>query len=158
MTIVAALSTPGGMWIGADSLASNTEIRVESATPKVYRCQNFLFGYAGSYRLGRSLLELTRADPDMTVKDLAGARSLPGRDWEALLVDRTGIYELVPGGGLIKVKAKNGYAYDAIGSGTGPALGSLYSWHDGRDALVSALHAAESHTNRVRRPFKIVSL
>ena len=158
MTIVAALSTPGGMWIGADSLASNTEIRVESATPKVYRCQNFLFGYAGSYSVGRELLGVVRAQPELTVKELVADFSLRGRDWEILLADTSGVYELIPGGGLIKVKAHKGKSYDAIGSGTGPALGSLYSWHDGRDALVSALHAAEAHTNRVRRPFRVVAL
>ena len=41
MTIVAAIVTPEGVWMGADSLASSTEIRVESVTPKVYRSRNF---------------------------------------------------------------------------------------------------------------------
>ena len=157
MTICAAITTPEGVWIGADSLASSDELRVDSSTPKIYKFRRFLLGYAGSYAVGSLMKELLREQPDLGLKDVADYPP-KGNDWEILLADSKGVYEMTPGGGLIKMTVRQGYSYGVIGSGSGPALGSLYSWRDGPIALMSALRAAEAHTNHVRRPFKVINL
>lgn len=157
VTIVAAVKTPEGTWMGADSLASSDDLRVDSTTPKLFRFQNFLLGISGSYAIGGAVVALMKVAPTITVKELVDYR-LPGSDWELLLADARGVYEYAAGGGLVKMSARKGCSYGVVGSGSAVALGSLYSWHDGREALVSSLHAAETHTNRVRRPFKVMQL
>ena len=158
MTIVAAVVTPEGAWMGADSLASSTDLRVDSSSPKVFRFRNFLLGFAGSYGTGQLLRQVLREEPDLTLKQLVTRYEPPGSDWEVLLVDTMGVYEYQPHGGLIKMRSRQGCSYSAIGSGSSVALGSLYSWHDGRESLLSSLKAAATHTNRVRGPFKIVTI
>jgi 20S proteasome alpha/beta subunit len=143
--------------MGADSLASSEDLRVASTTPKIYRAKNLLFGFSGSYGAGALLIALLKDNPNMTIKQLAEYPP-SGSDWEMLLADAKGIYEFQPGGGLVKMTTRKGCAYGVVGSGSSVALGSLYSWHDGRESLCSALRAAETHTNRVRGPFKIVTL
>ena len=106
---------------------------------------------------GALMKELLREQPDLGLKDVADYPP-KGNDWEILLADSKGVYEMTPGGGLIKMTVRQGYSYGVIGSGSGPALGSLYSWRDGPIALMSALRAAEAHTNHVRRPFKVINL
>jgi hypothetical protein len=143
--------------MGADSLASNADLRVDSSTPKVYRFNKFLLGFAGSYAAGQIMRSLMSQEPDLTLKQVSEYQP-QGNDWEILLADFRGVYEMSPGGGLVKMSTRQSHSYGAIGAGAGVALGSLYSWHDGQLALVSALRAAEAHTNHVRRPFKVISL
>ncbi len=158
MTIVAAIATEQGCWMGADSLASDADLRVDSSSPKVHRCANFLIGFAGSYGSGQLIIELLRQEKNLTLKGFVKNYAPPGSDWEILLADHSGVYEYQPGGGLVKMKTLQGCYFGVVGSGAGPAIASQYSWHDGRDALVSALRASEAHTNHVRRPFKVVAL
>lgn len=150
--------TPKGVWMGADSLASSDDQRVASTTPKVYRFRNFLLGFSGSYGTGQLLRQILREEPEMTLRELVNKYEAPGSDWEVLLADERGVYEYQPHGGLVKMRSRQGASYGAIGSGSSVALGSLYSWHDGREALLSSLKAAAEHTNRVRGPFKIVTI
>lgn len=158
MTVVAALVTRDGCWMGADSLASDNDLRADSSAPKVFAYPNFLMGFAGSYGPVQAFAQELRRDPGLTVRRVARDFAPPGRDCFLLFADPQGVYEFTPDGGLIKMKPRRGVSYGAVGTGTGPALGSLFSWHDGRESLLSALAAAEAHTNRVRRPFRVVSL
>jgi hypothetical protein len=143
--------------MGADSLSSDHDLRVGVTSPKVARFGEFLIGFAGSWGTGQGLLAMLRAEKVQTLKQL-GRDFTISADVDVLVADRNGVYEFMPGGVLVKMRARKGVSYGVAGTGAGPALGSLYSWHDGRDALLSALGAAEAHTNHARRPFKVLSL
>jgi hypothetical protein len=143
--------------MGADSLASDDDLRISSSSPKVAKFPNFLLGFAGSYGAGQKFFDAARGDKSMTRKDLIDIR-VPGSDWSLLVADATGLYEIDASRGLVRMKRHAGVSYGVIGSGSGVALGSLYCWHEGRESLTTALKAAAEHTNRVKGPFKIVSL
>ena len=158
MTVVAALVTPEGVWMGGDSLASTSSTRIDSSTPKVLRSRNLLVGITGDYGTIQIVSEILRKERDHTVQSFLAEYEPPGKSWEMLLADGDGIYEYSCDSAIVKVRSRAGCSYDAIGTGDSVALGSLYAWHDGRDALRCALKAAEVHSNRVRGPFKIVTL
>ena len=158
MTIVAALMTPDGAWMGADSLASDSELRVSSSSPKVAKFPNFLLGFAGSYGPGQAFFDAAKANPRLSITKLVRSVKVSGSDWTLLAVDHSGVYEIDGGRGILKMKKRSGCSYGVIGSGSGVALGSLYAWHDGEEALLTALKASAEHTNHARGPFKIVAL
>ena len=158
MTIIAAVVNPAGVWLGGDSLSSNDDLRTGTSSPKVFKFDEFLIGFAGSWASSQGMLATFRNDKVKTVRQLSSGYSVPS-DVDVLLADVYGVYEFVPGGGLVKMRARQGISYGAMGVGAGVALGSLFSWNDaGRDSLLSALRASEAHTNHVRRPFKILQL
>ncbi len=158
MTIVAALMTPEGVWMGADSLATDADLRISSTSPKVAKFANFLLGFAGQYGPGQAFLKAAKENPKYTIQSLVRNVKVSSTDWTLLCADKSGVYEIDGGRGILRMKKREGCAYGAIGSGTAVALGSLYAWHDSEEALRTALKAAAEHTNRVRAPFRIVSL
>ena len=158
MTIVAALMTPDGGWMGADSLASDNDLRVSSSSPKVAKFPNFLLGFSGAYGPGQAFFNAAKANPSFSIRQLVRSTKVTGSDWSLLAVDPSGVYEIDGGRGILRMKKHDGCSYGVIGTGSGVALGSLYAWHDGEEALRTALKASAEHTNRVRGPFKIVAL
>lgn len=157
MTIVAALVTPTGAWMGGDSISSNGETYELASTPKVGRFGDKLIGFAGSWD-GNRVLEIAKKHPELTWAEILFRAGQIDKDIAFLCVERGRIYLSQSNKERIQRARRGGHSYSAIGSGEAVAIGSLYSWHDGREALVSALSAAEAHTPTVRRPFKIVSL
>ena len=158
MTIVTALVTPEGAWLGADSLASDDELRVTSSSPKVARFRNFLLGFSGGYGAGQQIFAEAKAKPDLTLAQFVKSVKVKGGDWSLLAVDYSGVYEVNADKGMVKMQKIRGYSYGATGSGTGVALGALYADHTDQGSLIRAMKAAAAHTNHVRGPYKVISL
>jgi hypothetical protein len=157
MTVVSALITPKGCWIGADSLSSDDITCTNVSTPKVGRFGDKLIGFAGSWE-GQRVLDIAARHPELTYAEVL-FRSGPLKEGIRILCVENGKLLFSQEDKEILVRRKrHGISYDAIGSGSPHALGSLYSWHDGREALISSLKAAEAHNPFVRGPFKIVTL
>lgn len=158
MTIVTALVTPKGAWLGADSLASDDELRVTSSSPKVAKFRNFLLGFSGGYGAGQAIFEMAKANPTLTLPRFVKAIKVKESGWSLLAVDYQGVYEINADRGMVKMQKTRGYSYGVTGSGSGVALGSLYADHSDQGSLLRAMKAAAAHTNHVRGPYKVISL
>ncbi len=157
MTIVAALITPKGCWMGADSLSSDDLTCATVSSPKVGRFGNKLVGFSGNWD-GIRILDIARRSPEISAEELL-FRSGPFKEGLVLLIIENGaLYFVQEEKTLIRRQRKQGYAYDAIGSGASHALGSLYSSHKGREDVLTSLKAAAHHNPHCRAPFRIVSL
>jgi|SRR5665213_1575705 len=157
MTVVAALITPKGCWMGSDSLSSDDLTCASVLTPKVGRFGDKLIGFAGSWD-GQRVLDIAARHSELTYAEIlfrAGTLK-PGQT--ILCVENGKLLFTQDDKEILLRRKRAGISYDAIGSGSPHALGSLFSWHDGREALASSLKAAEAHNPFVRGPFKIVSI
>ena len=157
MTVVAALVTPKGSWMGGDSLSSDDTTCTSVTTPKVGRFGDKLLGFANSWE-GQRVLDCAARHPELSYAEVL-FRAGPLKDGVHILCVENGKLLFSQADKEILVRRKRGrVAYDAIGSGSPHALGSLFTWHEGRESLVSSLKAAEAHNPFVRHPFKIISL
>jgi len=157
VTVIAALITPKGCWMGGDSLSSDDITCNIVETPKVARFGAKLIGYAGSWD-GQRVHDIAARNPDLTYAEVLFRAGTLKPGLQILCIEKGKILFTQDDKEILVRRKRAGISYDAIGAGSPHALGSLYSWHDGRDALVSSLKAAEAHNPFVRGPFKIVSL
>lgn len=165
------------MYIGGDSAGSNAWMIQSRKDSKIFRLGPFLFGYAGSFRMGQ-LLRWSIAIP---VQD---SRVSDGHYMCTTFIDAVrkclkdgGFAKCTDGeetGGTFLVGYKGAlYAveedyqvgstldnYSAVGIGYMTALGSLYTskGQSPRQRIRTALLASEHVNNGVRRPFRIMSL
>lgn len=158
MTVVAALLTPKGAWMGCDTLSSNDDTCTTMATAKVGKFGDKLLGFAGSWE-GARILEIAKRYPDLPLTDiLFKAGRFEDDDLMLLCIERSKLFLILSARTVIEQAKKDGIAYGAIGSGDAVALGSLYAYGVNRDGMVVALKAAAFHTPHVRAPFKIIAL
>lgn len=52
MTCIAGIAQGGRVWLGCDGITVEGDARWIGAAPKVFRRGEFIFGFAGSYRIG----------------------------------------------------------------------------------------------------------
>lgn len=159
MTVVAALVTPKGSWMGADSLASDGQgVAVTSATPKCARFGGLLLGVAGSWGVWEQVSRWAQSQDNPTVDGLVKGFHPrgTGSQWELLAIEKGQVYEIASGRGVFRQAVRQGTSYSAIGSGAHAALGALYVGHRGRNDLLLALEAACAHTTTCRAPLYIV--
>ena len=156
MTCVVALVTPGGSYIGADSISVADDVYTLAATPKVKRIGNLLVGFSGSWKAGLSAFRAFERYPDVNKFCQSFITNETG--WNLLVIQDRKIYEIAEDLAPVEILPGEEVTYGAIGSGVSTALGSLYS--DSLDArsVINALEAAEAHVVNVRRPFVIIEL
>ena len=157
MTIVAAIVTPKGAWLGSDSVSSDGDVLNVMATSKIGKFGGKLLGFAGSWD-GHRIMEIARRHPDLTFSEIVFRSGTFDAGLSLLCVEAGQLYFVQTEKSMIRYAKKRGVVYGAAGSGEAVALGSLYSWHDGREALLNSLKAAQEHVPTVRGPFKIVSI
>jgi ATP-dependent protease HslVU (ClpYQ) peptidase subunit len=159
VTVVAALVTLDGAWMGADSLASDGDLCSTTATPKVGRFGNILMGYAGSFHIGQKFWKVAAKAHQPTMEQVLESVKTDEKDWSLLFVENGRIFEVSDDYSVIEArKSSDGSIYGSIGSGAAVALGSLYTSNEDESALMRALEASQEHCTAVRGPFLIVSL
>jgi len=161
MTVCAALITPEGAWMGADSLASDGDLCSTTATPKVGRFGNLLIGYAGSFRAGQQFFKVAARSHQPMMEQLLESVKPDDKEWSLLFVENGRIYEVQNDFSVIEARRLDGVSYGAIGTGASSALGALYvesSESPDEGSLMRCLEASSEHCPSVRAPFKIVSL
>jgi ATP-dependent protease HslVU (ClpYQ) peptidase subunit len=155
VTIVAAIRTSKGTFIGSDSLASNGELCATTPTPKVHRVHDYLIGFAGSWRAGQQCVAQAQRLNKPTLRDIIDFETSE-TDWNLLIVENHRLWEVSSDRGLIEAED-----YLAIGSGASVCLGALamVSSRGLRPAdLEAALTVTSWHTTTVAGPFHILEL
>lgn len=179
MTAIAGIVENGKVWIGGDSAGvGGLSLQVRS-DPKVFKNQDFAFGYTSSFRMGQ-LLQYSFTPPKPlegesgmeymvrrfvpAVKDVfkeGGYQSnKDGQDeGGTFLVGHRGqLYEIESDYQVARVRQP----YCAVGCGQDMALGSLHSTEHfdlpPRERITMALDAAEAFSAGVRGPHFIVSV
>lgn len=164
--------------MGGDSALSNEEGDRTLRSPKVFERQGMLFGVSGEMRVAQLIqhvYDVPKADRDVdverfVVRDLCGGlrtflrqdaeELLPSPDddemWDLLVASRGRLFQICS---HLSV-AESATGYDAIGSGTPQALGSLASTEGRlpRERVETALRAAERHHGGVAGPFTILEI
>ena len=158
MTVCIALKTPDGVWMGADSLASDQDVASVSASPKCGKFGNLLIGFAGSWKVGQQIFEMAGKANQPTMKQILDNFTTEIKEWSLLFVENGKIYEVDEDLACLEAITTKGVSYSAIGSGAPVALGALYLSHEDESSLMRALEASAEHTPNVRAPFRIVSL
>jgi len=158
MTVVAAIVTPDGCWMGSDSLAADEDISTTTASPKCGKFGNLLIGFSGNWKAGQIMFDMARKANQPTMTQLLENYQTDLKEWNFLFVENGRIYEVDEDLATIEMRSENGYAYGAIGSGATAALGALYVTHDDEGSLMMALEASAAFTTNVRGPFRIATL
>lgn len=179
MTCIVALKEKNRVWLGSDSCVSASHETIRG-TPKIIRKGEFLIGGAGRSR-GTQLFQYSVVLPNIcegenhyhylinTVTPLMrktfidhGFLKVKNAEQEApntfILVFRGNVYVIGPD--FFVDHPKEGYF--SIGSGSGLALGSLYSTHKAKlspkTRINLALSAASAYDGFVSPPYEIISM
>lgn len=176
MTCIVAITDGNKVYMGGDAAAAEMEsnfvtCRVE---PKVFVRKEYIVGYAGSFRFGK-MVENSFDFPDpgedldhfMNTDFINALRdcsednkidSAEDKDAGELLIGIRGcLYEFNNDWHI----GKHLYNFNAIGSGSPFALGSLYStkrYKDPYTRINIALEAAQNFSAYVRPPFTILEI
>lgn len=176
MTAIVAVSQGSKMLFGSDSAATADDALATMADAKVFRHGEVLFGCAGSFRAAQ-LVRYAFSPPkkrgdldkymattfmDALREVLTKGGHATKKDQEetidaSILVGYRGTLFVVYGDfGIERVRDP----FNAIGSGSAPALGALYATRDQgatKSRVLVALRAAEAYTASVRSPFAVIS-
>lgn len=175
MTCIVGLVHQDKVYIGGDSLGSNSLQHSARRDEKVFQVEDMLFGFAASYRAGqvvRYWFKKPKHDKGVSVEEYLHREIIPairtlmsthGTGHKKEEVEQTpGQFLLGYRGRLFRLDYdyQVGEAlcqYDSIGSGSSVALGSLYSTRSTDDKpetrILEALRAAETHARGVGGPF-----
>lgn len=178
MTCIVGLESEGRVWLGGDRAAvDQSHYLSHCEQPKVFRRAEMVFGYTTSFRMGQ-LIQYRLAVPEigdgqsldeyMATKFIDAVRScLKDGGYTKVDCSRETIGTFLVGarGQLYvvdddyNVRRDNG-GFNAVGSGTSVALGSMHStaklrMHP-RERLGMALEAASTFVTTVRGPFDIL--
>jgi hypothetical protein len=165
VTCVVGVEVGGAVILGADSGWGTDNLVSSVNTPKVFPMGEFVFGFAGSWKLGLTIRHsLAPESPDdgdldfyMNSDFIAALRELfadEGRfPKDELVVGIRGeLYEIDRGEAAVR-----SCGYDAIGAGGAVAMGSLHTTAalglEPRERLRLALEAAAAHVPTVCPPF-----
>jgi len=175
MTCIVGVKDKNNIYLGADSAISDNNLVQTMVDPKVWKKGRFVFGYAGTLRVGQLIKYKMKIPPinnrkptlymvtsfvDAMRKCLkaAGAAREEHKEEEQenqFLVAFSGhLFEIDNGYGVCEIN--NPYA--AIGSGTEYALGSLYATEKlpSADRVLKALEASAHFCDSVGGPYHVV--
>jgi ATP-dependent protease HslVU (ClpYQ) peptidase subunit len=179
MTCIVGVVEGDRIFMGGDSSATsgNDELSLR-ADQKVFRTGDFLIGFAGSFRAGQ--LMRYAFDPPKRPARMDVHRYMVTHFVDAMRealkrggsAKRDHEEELIPTSILVGYRGRlyqinSDYdvgeavdAFDAVGSGSQPALGALVVTHgmEPRKRIRGALEAAERFSQSVRRPFYVQAL
>lgn len=177
MTCIVALSHNNKVYMGGDSAAADENSSLVSARkePKVFIRNGYLMGYSGSFRFGK-IIEHSFSPPKLNnnnidkflntefvdaLREACESNKLdPGseEDSSEMLIGISGrVFEFCNDWHF----GEDINNFNAIGSGTKVALGSLYSTRRMRSPnarIKLALESAERFSASVRGPFTILEL
>jgi len=178
MTCIAAISHNGKVYMGGDSAAVDENFNVISSRKesKVFIKSNFIIGFAGSFRFGKVVqYSFTPPKPDnydeldrflntsfidslRDACDIAKVDPSSEDDSSEMLVGVGGrLFEFCNDWHF----GEDINNFNAIGSGSSFALGSLYSTRRIKSQsarILTALESSEKFSSSVRKPFNILEL
>ena len=179
MTCIIAITKDGTVYMGGDSAASESESGLISTTkmPKVFKKDEYLIGYAGSFRMGKFIqysVEFPKPPswaktPDKIDEFMNGhliphirkqvkEHELEGGEKEEfnfIIGLRGSIFEIDD----VWAAYEPATDYISIGSGSPVALGSLYStagWSNPKKRIQIALESASKYNIYVSAPFTLI--
>ena len=181
MTCIAAIAQDGIVYMAGDSAASepNAGGITTVTSPKIFIKDEYLIGYAGSFRMGK-FIQYTVEFPKLPSWAKGGAKLdefMNGtvspsirkqvREHELEQSEKEG-FGLVIGirGSIFEVDEEwaayeNIRNYTAIGSGGDIAIGSLYStnkWGNAKKRLQTAMEASALYNSYVSAPFTLLEI
>lgn len=177
MTCIVGLISNGSVHIGGDSAGVDGLSLTVRADRKVFRNQDFIFGFTTSFRVGQLLAHSFKPPKRHPEKDVYAfmvtefidalrqclkAGGCAQRYYE---VERGGTFLVGYAGRLFQIRGDYQVAepvdgFDACGCGSQIALGALFASSDAppRERLEIALNAAERFSAGVRGPFHFETL
>lgn len=182
MTCVVGLVKDGVVYIGADSLGSNNLSKTVRNDKKVFKMKDTnkgVIGFAGSYRIGQLLMYSTglidsRDEPNIdheylvtkTIPKVSNILNQGGCEINNSGEKEGGVFLLGYNDKLYGVYSdyqvsESSYSYNAIGSGSLHAMGSLFSTEGlnmtPQERIVKALQSAQEFARGVQAPFYILN-
>ena len=175
MTCIIGIEHDGAVYMGGDSAAVDGWDIVQTANPKVFLRDGFLFGYAGSFRMGQ-LLQYDLAIPEndgledmrfLVTRFIPAARECLRAGGFTRIVDNqeeVGLFLLGYRGKVYEVSGDlqvlhNSRGMAAIGCGAPYAIGALAAMPPNADpqaAIIRALEIAGTHSAGVCGPYYCV--
>jgi len=178
MTCIAAIAHGGKVYMGGDSAAADDNLHIVSSRKesKVFIKDKFIIGFAGSFRFGK-VVQHSFEPP--TPKNYDNLDKFLNTEFVDVLRDACELAKVDPsseedssemlvgiGGRLFEFcndwhLGEDINNFNAAGSGTAFALGSLYSTRRIKSPnarIKLALESAERFSSSVRRPFTILEL
>lgn len=174
MTCIVAITDGSKVYMGGDSAAAEMDGNFVTSRlePKVFVRDNYIVGYAGSFRFGKlveHIFNFPKPSGDIdhfmntvfisNLRDCFEENKLDNseeKDAGELLIGINGhLYEFNSDWHL----GQNIYEYNAIGSGSQFSMGSLFSTRRIKSPharITLALEASEAFSPFVRRPFTIL--
>lgn len=153
MTCVVALITPARILMAYDSFVGNeTDYRI-TVTPKAKQIGNALVGFSGSWRTGQQVFKAFERMGKPNLDQFVANFVATDDDWTVLFAQAGKLYEVQADKSTVEIAETAGGMFHAIGSGAGPALGSLYVDHVDRVSVTTALEASQAFISQVRGPF-----
>lgn len=162
MTVIAGWHDNKQAWIGGDSGAFD-EDSVVLTEIKVWKADDYLLGAAGGFRLTEIAYDSSIGDPIKLRDHLEAwwANNASGQmenDTQILVISTAGVWIIGSDFSIVRCKER----YGAIGAGGLASLSALFALEGinitGKDRITTALKASAYHTNKVRAPFKVISL
>lgn len=178
MTCICAVTDGNEVVMGGDSAMSDEDGDRSLRSPKVFEKQSMLFGVSGEMRIGQLIQHVYEVAAPSEHQNLdqfimrdfcQGLRIFLQEHADELLPSQDGdeMWRLLVGvqGRIFQICSHMSVSesitgYDAIGSATPHALGSLASTEGSpiKDRVQTALRAAERHHGTVASPFTILRL
>lgn len=178
MTCIVGLESEGRVWLGGDRAAvDQSHYLSHCEQPKVFRRAGMVFGYTTSFRMGQLLQyrleapEIGEAQPIdeyMATAFIDAVRACL-KDGGYTKIDNSretiGTFLVGVRGHLYVVDSdynarRDNGGFNAVGSGTSVALGSMHSTAklrmNPRERIAMALDAASTFVTTVRGPFDII--
>ena len=160
MTVICGHHDKKQAWIGGDSGAFDEDSVMLTET-KVWKADDYLLGACGGFRLAEIAYESGIGDPyklrdhlEVWWKDLGTGEN----DTTILCVSVSGIW--IIGADFSIIRCRETYA--AVGGGGLSAMSALCALQGvamtGKDRITTALKTSAYHTNKVRGPFKVISV
>jgi ATP-dependent protease HslVU (ClpYQ) peptidase subunit len=176
MTAIVGIAKDGVVWLGGDSAGSDGHLIQSRSDPKVFVKGEFIFGFAGSFRIGQVLQYIfeppvpeTQGIAYMIKQFVPKLRDTIEKAGASMGDDTAPSSVFIVGhlGVLYEIEedyqvARFAKPYHACGSGDGVCLGSLHST-EGLDMppmqrISMALEAASEFCLGVKPPFTILSV
>lgn len=168
------------VWIGADSLGSNSHNKTVRNDPKFFHyTKNIIFGFTSSYRMGQLLLYSDNLFSDSKISDKSFfshknivTKFIPNlvkyyKENDDDEIDKKGTFLLGTYNKLWKIYddfqvSESFDEFNVCGSGEEFALGALHALEKNnkmsiKEKLVTALESAERFCCTVQRPFHIIN-
>jgi ATP-dependent protease HslVU (ClpYQ) peptidase subunit len=154
MTVIIGCRDKSEVWIGGDSAAvDENQVMNLVLKQKVWKAENSLIGFAGSFRHGEIAYKSGIGDPHKLRDYLATQFSEVETNF--LVANTKGLYYI--GGDMSLVRSREPYM--AIGTGAAVAYGAMFATEGpAKDRVMLGLKAAAYHGTTVRPPFKVLKL